>query len=89
MTKSFIIIGAGPAGYQAALELRKTVADSKITLIEKYKLGGTCLHRGCIPSKQLSCIEKEKDYLKTLVKNKTLLMKGLEQKLLKADIEII
>jgi len=89
MNKSFIIIGAGPAGYQLALELRKTVADSKITLIEKYKLGGTCLHRGCIPSKQLSCIEEEKNYLKTLTKNKTLLMKGIEQKLLKADVEII
>ena len=88
MTKSFIIIGAGPAGYQSALELRKAVPDSKITLIEKYKLGGTCLHRGCIPSKQLSCIE-EKNYLKTLIKNKTLLMKGIEQKLSKADIEII
>ena len=89
MTKSFIIIGAGPAGYQSALELRKAVPDSKITLIEKYKLGGTCLHRGCIPSKQLSCIEEEKNYLKTLTKNKTLLMKGIEQKLLKADVEII
>ena len=89
MTKSFIIIGAGPAGYQSALELRKAVPDSKITLIEKYKLGGTCLHRGCIPSKQLSCIEEEKNYLKTLTKNKTLLMKGVEQKLLKADVEII
>jgi dihydrolipoamide dehydrogenase len=89
MNKSFIIIGAGPAGYQSALELRKAVPDSKITLIEKYKLGGTCLHRGCIPSKQLSCIEEEKNYLKTLTKNKTLLMKGIEQKLLKADVEII
>jgi dihydrolipoamide dehydrogenase len=89
MTKSFIIIGAGPAGYQSALELRKAAPDSKITLIEKYKLGGTCLHRGCIPSKQLSCIVEEKNYLKTLVKNKTLLMKGVEQKLLKADVEII
>jgi dihydrolipoamide dehydrogenase len=89
MTKSFIIIGAGPAGYQSALELRKAVPDSKITLIEKYKLGGTCLNRGCIPSKQLSCIKEEKDYLKTLTKNKTLLMKGVEQKLLKADVEII
>ncbi|MFZ4084888.1 MAG: FAD-dependent oxidoreductase, partial [Vampirovibrionia bacterium] len=86
--KSFIIIGAGPAGYQSALELRKALPDSKITLIEKYKLGGTCLHRGCIPSKQLSCIEEE-NYLKTLTKNKTLLMKGIEQKLLKADVEMI
>ena len=89
MPKSFTIIGAGPAGYQSALELRKLLPDSKITLIEKYKLGGACLHRGCIPSKQLSCIEKEADYLKQLTKNKTLLMKGLEQKLSKADIEII
>ena len=69
MTKSFIIIGAGPAGYQSALELRKTLADSKIILIEKYKLGGTCLHRGCIPSKQLSCIKEEKSYLNFNIKN--------------------
>lgn len=50
--KSFIILGAGPAGYPAAflaadLGLSTTLIDSAPAL------GGTCLHRGCIPSKSL------------------------------------
>jgi dihydrolipoamide dehydrogenase len=53
MTKQydFVILGGGPGGYTAAIraaQLGKTVA-----LVEKDKLGGTCLHRGCIPSKAL------------------------------------
>lgn len=46
-----IIIGGGPGGYEAAAR----VADSgaKVVLIEKDKLGGTCLNRGCIPTKTL------------------------------------
>lgn len=52
-THSFdvVILGGGSGGYAAALrasELGKTVA-----LIEKDKVGGTCLHRGCIPTKAL------------------------------------
>lgn len=46
-----VILGGGSGGYAAALraaELGKSVA-----LIEKDKLGGTCLHRGCIPTKTL------------------------------------
>ena len=46
-----VILGGGSGGYAAALrsaQLGKTVA-----LIEKDKLGGTCLHRGCIPTKAL------------------------------------
>ena len=45
MTYDLIIIGAGPGGYEAALE----AADKgmKVALIEKDKLGGTCLNRGC------------------------------------------
>ena len=46
-----VILGGGSGGYAAALraaELGLTVA-----LIEKDKLGGTCLHRGCIPTKAL------------------------------------
>lgn len=46
-----VILGAGSGGYAAALraaQLGKTVA-----LIEKDLLGGTCLHRGCIPTKAL------------------------------------
>ncbi|WP_304543870.1 dihydrolipoyl dehydrogenase [Sulfurimonas microaerophilic] len=46
-----VIIGAGPGGYQAALELGK--AGKKVLLIdkEKKKIGGTCLNVGCIPTK--------------------------------------
>lgn len=51
MTYDLIIIGAGPGGYEAALE----AADKgmKVALIEKDKLGGTCLNRGCVPTKTL------------------------------------
>jgi dihydrolipoamide dehydrogenase len=46
------ILGAGPAGYVAAIRARQLGAD--VTLIEKDEtLGGTCLNRGCIPSKAL------------------------------------
>lgn len=46
-----VVIGAGPGGYQAALELGK--AGKKVLLIErsKEKIGGTCLNVGCIPTK--------------------------------------
>ena len=46
-----VILGGGSGGYAAALrsaQLGKTVA-----LVERDKLGGTCLHRGCIPTKAL------------------------------------
>jgi dihydrolipoamide dehydrogenase len=44
-----VIIGGGPAGYGAALY--GADAGLKIALVEKDKVGGTCLHRGCIPAK--------------------------------------
>jgi dihydrolipoamide dehydrogenase len=44
-----IVIGAGPGGTKCALELAK--GGQKVALIEKNKVGGTCLNRGCIPSK--------------------------------------
>jgi dihydrolipoamide dehydrogenase len=46
-----IIIGGGPAGYGAALY--GSAAGLNIALVEKDKVGGTCLHRGCIPAKEL------------------------------------
>ncbi len=46
-----IIIGGGPAGYEAALHGAKLGAE--ITLIEAHKVGGTCLNYGCIPTKTL------------------------------------
>lgn len=51
MEHSIIIIGGGPAGYVAAIEAARNGAT--VTLIEEDKLGGTCLNRGCIPTKAL------------------------------------
>jgi len=48
---NYIIIGAGPAGTDAALALRKQ--GHTVLLVEKDKWGGTCLHQGCIPTKAL------------------------------------
>lgn len=45
------IIGAGPAGYEAAAFASRQ--GLKTVLIEKQKLGGTCLNSGCIPTKTL------------------------------------
>ncbi|MEZ5182180.1 MAG: dihydrolipoyl dehydrogenase [Acidimicrobiales bacterium] len=46
-----IIIGGGPAGYGAALY--GSAAGLDVAVVEKDKVGGTCLHRGCIPAKEL------------------------------------
>ena len=45
-----VIIGGGPGGYAAALY--GAAAGLSIALIERDKVGGTCLHRGCIPAKE-------------------------------------
>lgn len=49
MTKNIAIIGAGPGGYEAAI--RGAQLGANIYLIENNKVGGTCLNRGCIPTK--------------------------------------
>jgi len=46
-----VILGGGSGGYAAALRLAELGKD--VVLVEKDKLGGTCLHRGCIPTKAL------------------------------------
>ena len=46
-----IIIGGGPAGYMGAI--RASQLGMSVTLIEKDELGGTCLNRGCVPTKTL------------------------------------
>ncbi len=45
------ILGGGPGGYTAAA--RAAQAGRSVVIVERDKLGGTCLHRGCIPSKSL------------------------------------
>jgi len=46
-----VVLGGGSGGYATAL--RAAELDLSVALIEKDKLGGTCLHRGCIPTKAL------------------------------------
>lgn len=46
-----IIIGGGPAGYVGALKAAQLGAE--VTVIEDTEVGGTCLNRGCIPTKTL------------------------------------
>jgi dihydrolipoamide dehydrogenase len=52
-TKSFdvTVIGGGPGGYVAAI--RAAQLGAQVLLIEKDQLGGTCLNRGCIPTKAM------------------------------------
>jgi dihydrolipoamide dehydrogenase len=45
------IIGGGPGGYVAAI--RAAQLGARVALVEKDRLGGACLHRGCIPTKAL------------------------------------
>ncbi len=49
MAKKVIVIGSGPGGYPAALRLKELGAE--VTVVEAWDFGGTCLNRGCIPSK--------------------------------------
>jgi len=49
--KKVVIIGGGPGGYVAAI--RAAQLGAKVTLVEKDEIGGTCLNRGCTPTKSL------------------------------------
>lgn len=53
MTSTFdlVILGAGSGGYACAL--RAAQLGLSVALVEKAQLGGTCLHRGCIPTKAI------------------------------------
>jgi dihydrolipoamide dehydrogenase len=46
-----VVIGSGPGGYVASIRVAQLGAD--VILVEKDKIGGTCLNRGCIPTKSL------------------------------------
>jgi len=49
--KDVIVIGGGPGGYVAAI--RAAQLGASVTVVEKENLGGTCLNKGCIPTKAL------------------------------------
>ena len=61
-----LIAGGGPAGYAAAV--RAAQLGGRVLLVEADKVGGTCLHRGCIPAKVLhkcaSAVDEARDALK-------------------------
>ena len=46
-----VVLGGGPGGYASALYAAST--GLSVAMVEKEKVGGTCLHRGCIPAKAL------------------------------------
>ncbi len=50
-TYDVVVIGAGPGGYPAAI--RCAQRGAKVAIVEKDKVGGTCLNWGCIPTKAL------------------------------------
>jgi dihydrolipoamide dehydrogenase len=58
-----IVIGGGPGGYVAAI--RAAQLGAKVLLIEKDELGGTCLNRGCIPTKAMLSDAKLYDHVKS------------------------
>ena len=46
-----VVLGGGPGGYASALY--GASAGLRVAMIENQRVGGTCLHRGCIPAKEL------------------------------------
>jgi len=56
MKTDVAVIGGGPGGYVAAIRLAQL--GKNVTLIEKQKMGGSCLQVGCIPSKALIAVGK-------------------------------
>ena len=61
MAKRVVILGGGMGGYPAAI--RCSQLGMKVALVEAAKLGGTCLHIGCIPTKAL--LESSELYLRS------------------------
>lgn len=65
MTKHYdlVVIGGGTGGYVSAI--RASQLGLNVAVVEKQKLGGTCLHRGCIPTKSLLKSAEVVEQLKT------------------------
>lgn len=51
MTYKAVVIGGGPGGYVTAIRIAQL--GGKVAVVERDQLGGTCLNRGCIPTKSL------------------------------------
>ncbi len=79
--KDLVIIGAGPGGFDTAIHAKEHGLD--VTLIERHKVGGTCLNVGCIPTKTLY------HNAKTIKNMKELDVFGVEVKDYKVNYETI
>jgi dihydrolipoamide dehydrogenase len=62
MSRRITILGAGPGGYVAAI--RAAQLGAQVTLIERDRIGGTCLNWGCIPTKTLKTTAELLDNLR-------------------------
>ncbi|MDO4539767.1 MAG: FAD-dependent oxidoreductase, partial [Syntrophomonadaceae bacterium] len=76
MRAGLIVIGGGPGGYVAAIRARQL--GMSVTLIERDELGGTCLNRGCIPTK---AYYQQAEILRTLRELESFGISGAEGKL--------
>ena len=74
-----VVVGGGPAGYVAAI--KAAMLGGKVAIVEEDKFGGTCLNRGCIPTKTYM---ENVEVLETL---KEFEKRGLEVKIEKQDIK--
>ena len=63
MDYDLIVIGAGPGGHAAAIEAAHL--GRKVLIVEKSDWGGTCTHRGCIPTKALLACSRRYQEIKT------------------------
>lgn len=79
-----VILGGGPGGYVAAI--RASQLGLKVAIVESKKLGGTCLHHGCIPSKaflrsaEVYATSKKAAEYGVAVEAVTLNMQGVQQR---------
>ncbi len=85
--KDYGIIGSGPAGYTCALRL--AAQGKSVVVFEKDFLGGTCLNKGCIPTKTYLASDNFETALVNKEKNVQLLRRGLENLFKNAKIEVI
>lgn len=81
------IIGSGPAGYTAALRLG--AQGKSVVIFEKEFIGGTCLNKGCIPTKTYLAAENFAQALENKEKNVQLLRRGLDSAFKAAKVVVI
>ena len=62
-TFDVVVLGGGSGGYAAAI--RASELGKSVALFEKDKVGGTCLHRGCIPTKALLHTAEVADHVRS------------------------